>query len=109
MGLVSFISTESGDGLIVSFAVMVRLMRRIVMAGLVPAISMRMAQCLAHRDRRDEPGDGGKYSNNKIRAPQACGARTRAASTSARLTSTMCCSLAGRTSAATSSPSRRSA
>src|SRR5450631_959957 len=28
-----------------------------VMAGLVPAIPIRCAQCLPYRDRRDEPGD----------------------------------------------------
>ena len=27
------------------------------MAGLVPAISMRRAQCFPYRDRRDKPGD----------------------------------------------------
>jgi hypothetical protein len=79
------------------------------MAGLVPAISMRMAQCSACQDRREKPGDSRKCSNNKIRTLQACGTCIRTAATSARLTSTMCCSLAGRTSAATSSPSRRSA
>ena len=31
--------------------------RQIVMAGLVPAISTRIAQCPPYRDRRDEPGD----------------------------------------------------
>jgi hypothetical protein len=30
---------------------------QIVMAELVPAISMRIAPCLPDRDRRDEPGD----------------------------------------------------
>jgi hypothetical protein len=30
---------------------------QVVMAGLVPAISMRAAQCPAHRDHRDKPGD----------------------------------------------------
>ena len=29
----------------------------VVMAGLVPAISTRIARCFPYRDRRDKPGD----------------------------------------------------
>jgi hypothetical protein len=31
--------------------------KKVVMAGLVPAIPIRRAQCLHKRDRRDKPGD----------------------------------------------------
>jgi len=32
------------------------------MAGLVPAISLRRAQCVPKRGHRDKPGDDGRHS-----------------------------------------------